>query len=406
VADTLSTSVPIVVFGPTGVVVPTESAILAGVQADMNAAFGGGLNPGLSTPQGQLASSLAAVVGDKNDELAWYVSQVDPDIADGRMQDAIGRIYFINRLPAVATVVAVLCTGLAGTLIPAGSKVVDSAGNTYSNLGAGTIPVGGSITLQFACDVTGPVVCAIGQITGPYRAIAGWDTAANAAAGVTGSNVETRANFEYRRRQSVALNAAGSLPSIYAAVFNVPGVLDVYVRENTGVANLVIGSITLLPHSIYVAAVGGLDADVANAIWLKKNNGADYNGNTTVAVSDASCYAVPYPTYNVTFQRPTAQPILFAVQIANAAGPPSDIVTQVKNAIISAFAGGDNGPRVRIGSTVYASRFYGPVSNIKPGYVEILSLLIGTSTATLAALTLDIGFVPTVSAANITVTFV
>jgi hypothetical protein len=38
--------------------------------------------------------------------------------------------------------------------------------------------------------------------------------------------------------------------------------------------------------------------------------------------------------------------------------------------------------------------------------VEILSLFIGTSTATLNALTLDIGYVPTVSAANISVTLV
>jgi hypothetical protein len=39
-------------------------------------------------------------------------------------------------------------------------------------------------------------------------------------------------------------------------------------------------------------------------------------------------------------------------------------------------------------------------------YVEILSLLIGTSAATLAALTVDIGYVPTVTAANISVTLV
>lgn len=401
-----SSSVPSVSFTATGLVLPAESDILSGVQADMNAAFGGKLNPSLSTPQGQLASSTAAVIGDKNNLFAEYVNQVDPDTADGRMQDAIARIYFIDRLPARSTVVGVLCTGLAGTVIPVGALVSASDGNIYSCTGAGTIPVGGSITLQFACQATGPIVCPAGTITGIYKAIPGWDTAANASDGVIGQNVESRADFEYRRKQSVALNAKGSLEAIYANVFDVAGVTDVYVTDNVTSSPVTRGSITLVAHSIYVAAVGGLDLDVATAIWRKKSDGADYNGNTTVSVTDQSGYSVPYPTYSVKFQRPPAQPILFAVQIANTTGLPSDIVTQVKNTIISAFSGGDGGPRARIGSTIYASRFYGPVSNIKPGYVEILSLQIGTTTANLNSLTVDIGYVPTISASNIAVTLV
>jgi uncharacterized phage protein gp47/JayE len=401
-----SSSVPSVSFTPTGLVLPAESDILSGVQADMNAAFGGKLNPSLSTPQGQLASSTAAVIADKNNLFAEYVNQVDPDTADGRMQDAIARIYFIDRLPARATVVGVLCTGLAGTVIPVGALVSASDGNIYSCTGAGTIPTGGSITLQFACQTTGPIVCPAGTITGIYKAIPGWDTAANAADGVIGQNVESRADFEYRRKQSVALNAKGSLEAIYANVFEVAGVTDVYVTDNVTSGSVTRGSITLVAHSIYVAAVGGLDLDVATAIWRKKSDGADYNGNTTVSVTDQSGYSVPYPTYSVKFQRPPAQPILFAVQIANTAGLPSDIVTQVQNTIISAFSGGDGGPRARIGSTIYASRFYGPVSNIKPGYVEILSLQIGTTTANLNSLTVDIGYVPTISASDISVTLV
>jgi uncharacterized phage protein gp47/JayE len=403
---TSSSSVPSIAFTQTGVVLPAESDILAGVQSDMNAAFGGKLNPALETPQGQLASSMAAIIADKNAQIAEVANQVDPDTADGRWQDAIARIYFIDRLPALATVVAVLCTGLAGTVIPVGALVVASDGNTYSCTGGGTIPAGGSITLQFACTQTGPIVCSAGMITSIYRAIPGWDSATNTAAGTVGTNVESRADFEYRRRQSVALNGVNSLQSIYANVFAVSGVSDVYVTENTTNSAVTKGSITLAPHSIYVAAVGGLDADVATAIWKKKATGADYNGNTTVTVQDTSSGSVPYPSYAVKFQRPAAQPILFAVQIANLAGLPSDIVTQVQNAIVSAFSGGDGGPRARIGSTIYASRFYGPISAIAPGIVEILSLLIGTSSANAASVAVDIGSVPTVSASNISVTLV
>jgi hypothetical protein len=73
-----SSAVPKIQFTAAGLVIPAETDVLAGVQADMNAAFGGGLNPALETPQGQLASSQAAVIADKNNEIATVVNQVDP----------------------------------------------------------------------------------------------------------------------------------------------------------------------------------------------------------------------------------------------------------------------------------------------------------------------------------------
>jgi hypothetical protein len=401
---TTTTNVPDVTFGTTGLVLPAEAAILAGVSADINAAFGGGVNPALNTPQGQLAQSMAAIIGDKNNLLAEYVNQINPDVADGRMQDAIARIYFLDRNPALPTTIQVTCVGLAGTVIPVGAMVSDGNSNLYSCTQAGTIPAGGSITLSFACTATGPT--AVPASVSIYKTIIGWDTA-TLVSGVVGQNVESRAAFEYRRKQSVALNGKGSLPSIYANVFAVSGVLDVYVAENTTSSPITLGTTnySLLPHSIYVAAVGGASADIASAIWLRKDCGADYNGNTSVTVTDTSGYNIPYPAYTVKYQIPTAQPILFAVQIANNASLPSNIVSLVQNAIISAFAGGDGGTRARIGSTIYASRYYAPVAAVATN-VSILSLLIGTTSATLASLTVGIDQTPTVTAANISVTLV
>ena len=396
-----TSSVPAIKFTPAGLVVPDESAILAGVQADQNAAFGGNLNPALSTPQGQLASSTAAIIAAHNALFARFVQQVDPATASGAMQDAIGRIYFLDRLPATPTTVQVLCNGLAGVVIPAGALVVDSSGNRYACTGAGVIGADGNVPLTFAAVNTGPITCAPGAINAIYQAIPGWDTATNTAAGVTGSDVESRADFEYRRKQSVALNAVGSLPSIYASVFAVPGVSDVYVAENTTSTAVTIGPVTLVPHSIYVAATGGLAADIAGAIWRKKSVGAGYNGNTTVTVIDDSGYSIPRPSYKVKFQIPDPLPVKFAVVLAASAGLPADIVALVKGAIVSAFAGGDGGTRARIGSTIYASRFYAPIAAVAP--VSIVSLLLGDTTPTLNALSVGIDRVPTVSVSDIVV---
>jgi hypothetical protein len=355
----MATNVPGVQFTDAGLVLPAESAILAGVQADIDAAFGGGVNPALETPQGHIASSTTAIIGDKNNDFAYYVNQVNPDFAEGRMQDAIGRIYFLDRKPATPTAVVATCVGLAGVVIPVGATAKASDGNLYVCTEAGTIPVGGSIDLNFACTVDGPIACPAGSLNQIYQSIPGWDTINNAGDGTVGSNVESRADFEFRRRQSVALNAVNSLQSIYANVFNVEDVLDVYATENTTSSPITVGGVTLVAHSIYVAVVGGEAANIALAIWNKKSLGADYNGNTSYTVNDTSGYDYPYPSYVVTWETPAPLPILFAVQIANNPQLPSNIIPLVQQAIIASFNGTDGGTRARIGSTIFASRYYG-----------------------------------------------
>ena len=279
-----TTNVPALQFTSTGLVTPTESAILAGVQADQNAGAGGNLNPALNTLQGQIATTTTAQINNGNTAIATLVDQVNPNNATGFMQDAIGRFYFIDRLPAVATVVNCLCTGAFGTTIPVGALVQDTSGNIYSCTQAGEIPVGGSITLPFANIVAGPTPAPANTVTTIYAAITGWDVVNNPTQGATGSNVESPAAFEYRREQSVAKNGSGSLPAVYAACWGVPGVLDVFVTQNNTPftnPNSINGNpnstnFPVAPNSIYVAVVGGLATAVAQAVWDALHAGCAY----------------------------------------------------------------------------------------------------------------------------------
>lgn len=403
----LISSVPQITFTPAGLVLPTEAAILTGVQADMNAAFGGGLNLALETPQGQLASSQTAVIGDKNGEVAYIVNQVDPQYADGRFQDAIGRIYYLTRKPATSTAVTATLIGLNGTVVPAGTLAQDTSGNTYALSGTVTIPIGGSIDADFQNVATGPIACPSGTLTRVYQAIPGWDAITNASAGTPGQDVETRSDFELRRKNSVALNSRSTPNAIYANVFNVADVLDVYVIDNptNATVNFGVTNYPVVAHSVYVAVVGGLDADIAQAIWEKKDVGCDYNGNTSVTVTDTSGYSYPYPTYAVKFNRPASLPIKFEVRIVNDPVLPVDIVVRVKAAVTARFNGADGTTRERIGSTILSSRYYGAVIASYPG-VGVLSILIGTSTPTLTQVTVGIDQKPTLTDSDISVILV
>ncbi|ASW06314.1 baseplate J/gp47 family protein [Rhizobium sp. 11515TR] len=373
-----TTNVPSPSFGPNGFLIPSAQVVLEGVIEDINAAFGGSLNPALNTPQGQLATSEAAVVDNANQAFLYLTQQFDPAFASGRYQDALARIYFIERNPSQPTVVQALCTGLQGVIIPAGALAIAADGNQYVCTEAGTIPASGNITLTFACLVPGPISCPAGTLNQIYQSIPGWDAITNPSDGVLGNDVESRSSFEARRAASVALNSIGSLPSVLGAVLAVPNVLDAFVTENDSNSSQTIGGVLLNPNSIYVAVVGGEAQDVAQAIWSKKAPGCAYNGNTTVTVLDTSKgYAPPYPAYSVSFQIPAPLPILFAVNIVNSTLVPADAATQIQNAIISAFAGGDGGTRAKIGGTLLASRFYAPVAALG-SWAQIVSIEIGS----------------------------
>lgn len=377
----MATNVPPLTFGPSGFVAPSQADVLAGVQADFNAAFGGGLNPSLATPQGQLATSLTAIIGAVNDTFVEMTNQMNPDFAQNRWQDALAEIYFLQRNPSEPTVVQALCTGGVGVQIPQGALAQALDGNFYTATDGGTIGAGGTVTLSFACTVPGPIACPAGTLTRISRVVPGWDIVTNPSDGIIGNNTETRSEFEERREASVAKNARGTLPSVLGAVLDVSGVLDAYVTENDTAGSVTIRGASLVAKSLYVAAVGGAHLDVATAIWSKKAPGCAYNGNTTVVVQDTSSgYSPPFPSYNVTYEIPPALPILYVVNINNNPQVPANAVTLIQNAIIAAFAGSDGGARARIGATLFASRYVIPVAALGI-WAEIVSLLIGSNNA-------------------------
>lgn len=404
----MTTNVPQVQFTPEGVVLPEESEILQGVQADIDQAFGGGVNPQLSSPQGQLAQSQAAIIGNKNDQIAEMSNQVDPDTSDGRWQDGIGRIYFIERISASGTVVTGTCTGKVDTVIPAGSIAEDTSGYRYYSLTEATIGSTGEVDVDFQCSTTGPVACPAGALYKIFRAQIGWDTITNKTAGTPGVDVEGRADFENRRRNSVAANAVNSPQSILANVLSVDNVLDAYVRDNDSNADITYG-VTNFPipkNSVCVSVAGGDPAMVSAAIWKKKSLGCSYTGGTSYTVQDRDGYEAPYPEYVVSWLTPTASAVFYKVQISASDLLPYDVQDSIKQAIVSAFNGQDGGSRARICSTIYAGRYYAGVSAVDPN-VNILSITLGLSATALGtSLAMGIDQRPTLSPNDITVELV
>lgn len=395
-------SVPQPVLGPTGFVVPAETAVLAGVQADWTAALGGSVNLALSTPQGQLMTSETAIIGDGNGQLLAIQNNVDPAYSTGRWQDAIGRIYFLTRLPAQPTVTddsGAVCSGATGTYINAGALANDANGNQYVCTQGGTIPAGGSVTLPFACTVDGPITLGAGQLNTIFSTIPGWDSITNPDPGITGSAVETPADFEFRRANSVAANSLATNQAVLGAVLTVPDVLDAYVIDNPTNSSTTIGGVSIGANTLYVCAAGGSSQAIANAIWTKKPPGIPTQGGTTETVYDTnSGYDLPYPSYSISYQIPSSLTIFFEVQLKNSTLVPSNALTLIQQSLQAAFTGSDGGSRARIGSTLFAGRYYAGIVSLGT-WAQVLSITLGSSDVSGASFTATIsGMIMMVSA--------
>lgn len=335
------TNVPPPSFGPNGFVSPTASAILTGAQADIDAAMGGGLNPDLTTPQGQLASSLSAIIEDSNGQFTALANGVDPAYATGRMQDAIGRIAGITRIPGTPTTLTIQCNGAAELPIPVGLTIIDDSQNQYQCNATATIGAGGSVTTTFACTVDGPIPVPATNSVRLYQILPGLDSV-TCTGGAVGTNIESRAAFELRRQASVALNALGYLGPIKAAILEQVGVIDAYVTENDENTVQTIGGVAVLPNSILAAVTGGAAGDIAAQIYDKKSPGCNMTGWQTVTIFDQSPgYTQPYPAYEISFKPALTTPIVFTVTLKNNPQVPSNVTALVQGALAAALAGAD-----------------------------------------------------------------
>lgn len=375
------THVPTFTFGPTGFLAPSGPAVLAGEQADIDAAFNNTLNYQLTTPQGQLAQSQAAIISNTYASFQYYAQQVDPAYSSGRFQDGIGRIYYLERDPSEPTSLQISCLGGAGTVIPVGLLIVDGSNNLYACTAGGTIPTLGSITLQFDCTIPGPTAVPNANGVSIYQGVNGLD-AVSVVSGVVGRDVESRAAFEARRSDSVAGNSFGAIGSIIGAVAKVPNVLDYFGYSNNTAAPVTLFGVTIPANAIYISVSGGTTADIAQAILSKKGAGAPMAGTTTVTAYDNNpLYAAPIP-YSITFTIAAPLQLLWKVQLVNSPLIPSNGAAQVQAALIAAASGQSDiippPPKTRIGTTVYAAQYTAAI-NALGSWAQVASIQIGSN---------------------------
>ena len=360
------------------------SEVRAAVAAAWKAAFKSDntaeLNTEPETPAGQIIDSQTASITQKDSELLYLANMLNPLKATGIFQDALAEIYFLQRKPAIPSSAVIKCTGLPGTVIPVSAQVMSTADDTiWQNIEAVTIGADGTCECVFECQSAGLISAAAGTLSRINTMVAGWDTAVNEAAAVVGQNAETQGAFEARRYASVGLNSRGTIAAVYARVDNCANVVSCIVRENKTNMPIEIDGYYLKAHSVFVSVVGGSDEDIAEAIYNSCSAGCDYNGNTTVSVTDSATKAVE----NVIFYRPEEFDVYVKVTLQGKDSLPDEYQKTVKTAVYDNFygesaatIGGNPVLRVAPGDTVLASRFIPSV--LDSGISQVVKIQVST----------------------------
>ena len=311
------------------------------------------LNTDAGTPAGQLVDLIAGEEISVNAKMAFIAQQINPAIASGRWQEALGKLYFLERKLAEPTVVTCQLRGLSGTVIPYGAQVSTFDGETLMCTSIVTLGDDGTAEALFRSMTTGPIEIAPKAVNTIVTLVPGWDSVTNEASGATGRYEETRAEFEARRVASVAINSTGYLESIQAAVGDVQGVIDCKILENMTSQPTQEFGVDLKPHSIGVCVYGGDDKDIARALAWKKPPGTDTNGDTEVTYNAG----IQDRVYTFRIIRPTPTDVKIKVHLDKEVS--NQIVQDIQSAVYEEFLG--NGPsgrdRVSLAETLFAYRF-------------------------------------------------
>ncbi len=324
---------------------PTYAELLDALEYKAREQFGSQANLTVRSPLGVFLRIFAWTLNLLFSSLEDVYNSRFVDTAVGSSLYNLGRSIGLRLLGAQKSIGYLTFYGDDGINVPEGYIAETISGIQYITLRMGVI-TNGSITLPATAVVPGPegntAERTVQIITNPQSGIS---SVINEAAFEGGRNTETDDEFRKRYYKSVDFAGGVNIEAIIAEVYeSVKSVIAVTGEENDTDETNADG---LPPHSIEIVAYGGLDEDVAKAIYRRKAAGIQTFGNITVPVVMTSGRL-----YDISFSRPA--PVSVWVRITKLSTNdnfPLDGIEQIKQNIIS-YIGANTRDGLNIGQPV------------------------------------------------------
>ncbi|MCW6550319.1 baseplate J/gp47 family protein [Yersinia ruckeri] len=327
-----------------------------------------------STPDGLKLAHDAEIFGALDETLQQAYNSKDPNKATAVDLNVLCALTGTTRGEGTAGTVYLTLSGTAGTFIPAGRRVESVAnGSRWATKQAFTLDSTGSATVPAICTMVGVIQADAGTLTRIIDNVGGWVGVTNLTPATVGTDIENDSTLRVKRATAVGRPGNNQIDSMLGELFAVDGVRRVKVYENdTNSAAVTDENPHGLPaHSIAPVIDGGIDTDVAMAIYIKKNPGTRlYQAGTPVSEIVVS---PTYPTNSklIKFSRPIYVDMVIAITLKNDGTLPSDVTLQIQNAFMEFVAGGlvpaQYGFKVQgfdIGEDVPYSTLFTPINQV------------------------------------------
>ncbi len=332
---------------PKGFYRPEYVQILNAIEYRARELFGDNVNLTVRSPLGILLRIDAWMLNILFGVLEKVYNSRFVDTSEGNSLYNLGRMIGMYLLPAGKATGYVTIEGTEGTVIPAGYLLSTPGGLQYTVMREEIIGAEGKILALIQAVQTGREyntdAGTIINIVNP-AAVRGIIGVCNESPVINGRERETDAEYRDRYYKSVDYAGGVNTEAVRAALLqDVQGVYTAYVYEND--SDMYDPVYKLPPHSIEAVVYGGLDEDIARAIYEKKAGGIQTNGNKSVPVMTNSEQLI-----DISFSRPDLINIyikIFNLE-TNEDFPGEDTI---KEAVIN-FIGGDASGGLGIGADV------------------------------------------------------
>lgn len=313
----------------------------------------------------QMISAYAAKTYDTMQLLQIVYNNHSPKTALGTALSSLVKLNGIARKTASYSTCVLTITGTPGTVIAAG--VAKDAAGVLWDLPANVTLTGETTEVTAICEDIGAIEAPVGSINVINTPQKGWISVTNAVPAVVGQPIETDVQLRARQSISVALPSRNMLDGTRAAIAAISGVTRYHVYDND---TSVTDDNGIPSHSICAVVEGGLDADIAEAIYLHKGPGGGTYGSTTYNYTNEDGI-----TTAIRYTRPSYSIIDVVVTVRQGAGYTADLLTTIQTNIENYINGLTIGEDVTITGTLTA--ITAAVENPSNPAFRLASLTIG-----------------------------
>lgn len=334
---------------------------LAQLQEDYRAIYGEDIQIDPDDLDGEFLGILSERFSDLDQLAEDIYNSFNPQTVTGVAQSRLVQLNGIRRIAGSYSTADVVLGGTVGTPIPVNSlvkSVID--GTTWRTVASVTIPMSGTVAATLQRTEKDGTTAAPNTLTKIDTPIYGWQTVTNPNPATPGRLEEKDEALRVRRRASTNTPGQSVVDAIYGAIANLTGVRLAEVYENDTDFDDANGQ---PPHSIYAIVEGGIVADIAQQIWVKKTAGTTTVGSLAVTVID-----VQGKEHIIYLDRPLYSDVYIEVTVTKFASYPADGAEQIKAALVAwglEGSTGDDSNGLDIGEDLVQSRLYTPVNTVR-----------------------------------------